>query len=606
MAKLKRLHPAWPSWAALVALAVLFVSERLFVGTSTTRLAVGALAGVALLAATVVRWIEQARATGEGRRVRTRLAVATTLLLSSAVAYAATLFVGEASDDHAARWVATGWAVTLIALSLGAFPLLWLEAAVAPVAFNDGYELRRVDHAWRRGWSFGLLVPVLFLINFLAERHDQKIDLALGNVASPSEQTLTAVRETTKDVRVLLFYPRRNEVAQKLERYFEPLVDASPHLTVERVDQAIARDAAEQAKISTNGYVVLMRGDTVEKVRVPEDARSARNALRRFDTDFLKRLLRTTSSDKVAYFTTGHEERAFERADREDPRAPVTFLTRQLENMQYDVRPLGLAEGLQTRVPDDAGIVFVMGPDRELLPAEQASLRSALDRGGRLLVALDAGSEVQLETLLEGTGLAFDPTTLADEQNHVTLTRTRADRTILPTNVYRRHDSLRALARNRNVATLFFGAGSLSESDVPDDSPIRSAVTIESLPTSFVDRDGDLELDDDETTGSRPLVAAVTRTSTTGEEGRMVVISDVDAVADELVQQVQGNVVLLREIFLWLQKEEDPVVTVDTTEDVKIVHRREEDVMVFYGTTFGVPILVLGLGWLVQRRRWMS
>ena len=83
----------------------------------------------------------------------------------------------------------------------------------------------------------------------------------------------------------------------------------------------------------------------------------------------------------------------------------------------------------------------------------------------------------------------------------------------------------------------------------------------------------------------------------------MVVLSDVDALADELVTQVQGNLVLLRDVFLWLQKEDDPVVTVDADDDVKIVHRREEDVMVFYGTTFGVPLLVLGLGWFVQRRR---
>jgi len=42
---------------------------------------------------------------------------------------------------------------------------------------------------------------------------------------------------------------------------------------------------------------------------------------------------------------------------------------------------------------------------------------------------------------------------------------------------------------------------------------------------------------------------------------------------------------------------------VDSSEDIKIIHRKEEDVAVFYGTTFGVPLLVLGLGWLAQRRR---
>lgn len=601
MAQLKRLHALWPTVAALGALALLFLGERLFVGGDPARVVSAALSGLTLAAATGARWLAAARASGEARAVHRRLAVATSLLAAAALAYGAT--VALSADDGSERAVATAWAVSLIALSCGAFPLLWIEVAVAPVAFNDAYELGRVEHAWRRGWSFALLAPTLFLVNFLAERHDQRVDLALGSTATPSEQTMMAVRESTRDVRVLLFFPRRNEVAQKLMRYLEPLADASPHLTVERVDQALAREEAQQARISDNGFVVLMRGDATEKIRIGEDLRSARSALRRFDADFLKRFLRSTSSEKTAYFTVGHDERAFGRADGEDPRAPVTFSSRQLENLQYDVRPLGLAEGLQSEVPDDAGIVFIMGPARDFLPAEQESLRTALMSGGRILLALDANTEARFETLLAGTGLEFDPTPLADEQNFVALTRTRADRSILPTNVYRRHPSLQLLPRNRQTATLFLGAGSLKKTDVEEGAALQSSVTIETLPTAFADRDGDFELDGDESTGSRPLVAAVTTTSTTGEEGRMVVLSDVDALADELVTQVQGNLVLLRDVFLWLQKEDDPVVTVDADDDVKIVHRREEDVMVFYGTTFGVPLLVLGLGWFVQRRR---
>jgi hypothetical protein len=45
------------------------------------------------------------------------------------------------------------------------------------------------------------------------------------------------------------------------------------------------------------------------------------------------------------------------------------------------------------------------------------------------------------------------------------------------------------------------------------------------------------------------------------------------------------------------------VVTVDDDEDVKIVHRKDEDLAVFYGTTFGIPGLVLLLGFIVRRRR---
>jgi len=604
MAELKRLHPVWPTWIAVAGLALLFIGERLFDGASGARVTVALVAGAALVAALIARIAERASAEGDAKWVKTRLAAGHALLVVAALGYGVTVWVDPTASEPMDRLHASAWALCLVALSVGAAPLILLETTIAPVAFNPTYEARRVEHAWRRGLAFGLLVPVLFLANFVVERHDLKADLALGSVTHPSDQTLKAVRDLTEDVRVILFYPKRNEVARKLERYFEPLRAASPHFTVDRLDQALARDLAKTAKVSDNGYVVVMRGDVFERIRVGTSERSAQSAMRRFDSDFLKRLLQTTVSGKVAYFTTGHEERAFQRPDDDDPRSAVTFLADQLEAMQYEIEPLGLAQGLQSGVPDDADLVFVLGPERPLLPEELESLRTSLLSGGRIFVALDARTDVDVSALLAGTGLSFDPTTLADEQNHVTLTRSKADRSIIPTNGYKRHPSTETLARNRNIATLFRGAASIERDPKAVEDPFEAEITIESLPTTFADANGNYARDDGEPKKARGLMAAVATTSTTTEdEGRMVILTDVDAIADELVQQVQGNIVMLRDVVLWLQKSDDPVVTVDSSEDIKIIHRKEEDVAVFYGTTFGVPLLVLGLGWLAQRRR---
>lgn len=603
MAQLKRLHPIWPTWAAAAGLALLFIGERLFVGDSTARIASSGLAFLALAAALAVRLKDRAAAPPAEKTVQGRLAGATGLLLSSMLAYAVTVWLDPTSSEASERLHAAAWIVSLVALSVGAAPLILLETTIAPVAFNPSYELRRVDHAWNRGLSFGLLIPVLFLLNFLVERHDVKADLALGSVTRPSEQTTKAVRELTRDVRVVMFYPRRNEVADRLQRYFDELESISPFLRVEQTDQALARDLSKTANVPGNGYVVVMRGEKTERIRVDENLRAARSALRRLDSDFLKRLLRVSASTKVAYFTTGHDERAYERPDQNDPRTPVTFLARQLENMQYIVKPLGLAEGLQTEVPDDASLVFVMDPEKDLLPAEQRSLKEAVERGARVFVALDDRTEARLEELFGGMGLSFDPRTLADERSHVALTRSKADRVIIPTNEHRRHPATETLGRNRNVATLYRGAGSLTRDPDATGGAWDVEIVVDSLPTAFVDDDGDFERDPDEPVGSRGLMAAVSTTSTTAEEGRLIVLSDADAISDELVQQIQGNVLLLRDAVFWLQKEEDPVVTVESDEDIKIIHRREEDVIVFHGTTFGVPLLVLGIGWLAQRRR---
>ena len=87
------------------------------------------------------------------------------------------------------------------------------------------------------------------------------------------------------------------------------------------------------------------------------------------------------------------------------------------------------------------------------------------------------------------------------------------------------------------------------------------------------------------------------------DEARVFVLADADAVGDELMKLVEGNNYLFRDIVIWLAKDEAPVTPVVTEEDVKIVHKKEDDSLIFYGTTFGLPALVMLAGVVANRRR---
>ncbi|NJK88260.1 MAG: hypothetical protein HC923_01945 [Myxococcales bacterium] len=217
--------------------------------------------------------------------------------------------------------------------------------------------------------------------------------------------------------------------------------------------------------MTENGFVALLRGEVTEKIKVDESRRAARSALRRFDADFLKAFLRTTIDRRVAYFTVGHGERGFEHRPEDDARSAVTFLAQQLRALQYDVKPLGLAEGLDQSVPEDADLVFIVGPTQEFLPSEQRSLRRALEGGGRILMALDAASDARFEELFAPAKVTFDPTPLADDQTFLQITRSRADRTALPTNLYARHPSVDDLEAAESVATVFIRTGTFSATE---------------------------------------------------------------------------------------------------------------------------------------------
>ena len=97
----------------------------------------------------------------------------------------------------------------------------------------------------------------------------------------------------------------------------------------------------------------------------------------------------------------------------------------------------------------------------------------------------------------------------------------------------------------------------------------------------------------------------MTRTSTTGkksDESRIFVAADVDLFSDDLIRY-EANLRLLADIVYWLRSVEEPVVPTVSEADVPIVHKKEEDALIFYSTTLGVPLLVLALGLATTRRK---
>ena len=58
----------------------------------------------------------------------------------------------------------------------------------------------------------------------------------------------------------------------------------------------------------------------------------------------------------------------------------------------------------------------------------------------------------------------------------------------------------------------------------------------------------------------------------------------------------EANVMLFVDAIRWLGGEESFTGAISTTEDVKIEHTKQKDLVLFYGTIFVVPSLVLGAG----------
>jgi hypothetical protein len=86
------------------------------------------------------------------------------------------------------------------------------------------------------------------------------------------------------------------------------------------------------------------------------------------------------------------------------------------------------------------------------------------------------------------------------------------------------------------------------------------------------------------------------------DETRAFVLADADAFGDLVMSNVVANQVLFVDAVRWLGGEESFAGEVNTEEDVRIEHTKQKDLVWFYGTIFGAPALVLGLGLFYVRR----
>ena len=612
-----RIHKLWPSWVLFVGLVVLFAGERVFDGDPSVRPIFAGLGAVLIAVALIVRVLEWASAGHAEAAIADRRPVLMTIVLCTAgvgvamVLYSLIPLVFDGDDSASERIRGVLWAIWPITLAASGFPLLFLETAVAPVAYIDRYERAQIRRATTRGLALALFLAILFVGNYLANRHDKKLELSEATAVQAGDQTRKFIRELTKDVRVVLFFPKSNDVGERVAQYFEPLEALNPKLSVERIDHALAFELAKEARVTENGFVALFSDKSNDKIRLGTQYRSSRSALRRFDENFVRSLIRVTSTRKTAYFYTGHDERAYDRPRSDDKRQPVKKLQTQLKAWQYDIKPFTVADGSTDSLPKDADVLFIMGPEKPFLTAEIDVLKAAIQKGVRLFIALESErSGDEMQSLLTPLGLRFDKTPLAAPASHIPLTKTRADFSFLYSTQFSTHSSVTTMTRNTGkVAAIFFRTGSLSVQQEGRLPGVKTDIVLTARRDVFADANDNLTFDKGEVKKSFGLAAAVTATSTSGkakDESRIFVLADADVMGDQLFNLLPGNVYFLLDIVRWLERKPDAFVPTTSERDIKIIHKGTEDALVFYGTTLAVPALILILGAFATRRKGRS
>lgn len=539
------------------------------------------------------------------------------LFLLAALLYLAGLALPAGVREGALHWLLTwGWALSLL---LGAFPFLFVELSLWSQGHPERPGRARLSRAVEAGLLLGLLLCLIVTLNFAFHRLGWQWDLAYFKTARPSAATLEVAEGLEETVEVALFYPEDHLVLSLLQAYFNDLAAAPGRLDIRTYDAELHPAQARAFKVRRNGVVLLRKGEVRKSIQVGTLLSQARTRIRNFDGAFFAALLEVARERRTAYITVGHGERNERKPNRDDPRSGISALRSLLAERNFQVKFLGASEGLAADLPRDAALVIVLAPTEAFLPGEVAALRVYLEAGGSLLVLLDPESgagnvsaarpgAASLEGLLAGYGLKFRPVVQANDRFYARRTFTQADRGLLVTIGYQSHPSVAALSRNaRQNPLLLLGSGAWEKGKPPPH--LRVQETIRAMEGTWGDGNGNFAFDKGRESRAQPIVSlAVSPALPRGKQPgvkpprgpHILAFADADFALDFLMRN-RANRLVVAEAIRWLAGGLPPGLT-GKEKDVQIVHARGDEWVWFYLPVFGMPLLVLGLGYLFSGR----
>jgi hypothetical protein len=636
--------PWWASLAFGIGLLFFLLGERFFNEMAGARLVMTGIGLLLILAVTAARVWTTLGSAGARRRVERTLLVCNAGTVFALVLYYLSTDSGMAkldlSDTAAAHFHGAITVLYLVVLLASIVPLLVAELSLGlalrtgfdvqsgPGTEEAGVEYFRVRELGWSGLSIGFALAFLMVTCHVANDRNVQRDVSYFKTSSPGESTRNIVKSSGDPIKVLMFFPEVNEVKTQVKGYFDALAAGTGKLTVETRDRLADAELAGKYKVTKDGTIVLIRGtgdkEKSQTIDIETDiarARTSTNKLRNLDREVNTVLVKLMRDKRKAYLLAGHGElndpdsMPAELKGRIAER-PTTLFKPRLTALNYEAKNLGLLD-LAKEVPDDATLVIMFAPSVPLQPEEWATLVRYLDRGGRLMIALDPSGATDLGPLGAKFGLKMVPGHLTDDAIFLRRRNNPTDHRNTATNQFSAHASTTALSRTSTDHGIpLLDSGALE--DLPlgkgPDAP-KKTITIRSMESSYMDFNNNYAFDAAGPTPEKKqrwnIGVALEGPKVGDKDGyRALVFADAGLFSDLYGRNQLGQVVavlasdpLLDDSIRWLGGEEVFSGEVVSEDDKAIQHTKNEDVVWFALMILGAPILVLTLGLVGTRRR---
>lgn len=282
-------------------------------------------------------------------------------------------------------------------------------AAAAAVVMDfrlywDFFTMRTTKHGMNMGVMIVLMLTGLVCVNYLANKHNKTWDVTEEKINSLSDQTTKLLDELKGDLTIQVFFKGSQEGGQKADDkqrikqdllvYQEYSNKVKPRYHNAYIDQDLALEYLKDLGDRDQAPVYVFVEYNGHRIRAEEpfDESSITSAM----------IKATREGETKIYFIKGHGERDLDS----DGDQGLKDFAKTLADASFKTEGLSLID--RKEIPADAAAIAIVGPSVPYLDSELGWLRSYMEKGGRLFIALDPGQRQNLANLTKTLGVEFE------------------------------------------------------------------------------------------------------------------------------------------------------------------------------------------------------
>jgi ABC-type uncharacterized transport system involved in gliding motility auxiliary subunit len=436
-----------------------------------------------------------------------------------------------------------------------------------------------------------VIIAVLVVANFLANRYNKSFDATANKRFTLSDQTKKVVGDLKQDVNISYFDRANGMQGAKdlLDRY----QNLSPKLHVQYVDLLKNPTLARAQNVTREGEAVVAVGARREDAKTFDEEGV---------TGALIRALK--GGERQVCVVSGHGEHRLDDSSQSDGFSGFQTIV-QRDN--YKVQSVNLQQ--KAEVPADCTVLVVAGPTGDYIQPEVDAIKKYVEGGGRALFMLDPplklgrkqiGDNQVLSDLLASWGVTADKNLLLDESAASQLLGGGPEAPVIL-----QYDSHPIVNDLTNVSTAFPLSRSL-ETKNTDKTTITKlfSTSAESYATSDL-ASSEIRINPAKDKHG-PFTLAVAGTyagAKPSDSGRFVVVGNSGWASNQALG-FSGNRNLLLNMVNWLSSDEDLIsIRPKEPEDRRINLTRAQFRTVQFTSQFFLPLIVIFGGVMIWLKR---